>query len=1000
MFQFSNPRGHLLRVCCGTVWGIIRWLRSRGVSVPLIFFVLLGSGLLCDAKVDANGNGMSDVWETAYSATGLDPNGDFDSDGQSNYQESIAGTDPKDSQSVFRVTSFKFLNSAFLIRWQSVAGKRYQVEATQSLFGAAWLPQGPPVTGTGDFVLAAVPNSTLPFMAFRLRLLVDNPAITSSRTFLAGQDTDGDGFADIDEFAAGTNPFDATSFLAIESLSIGNAVLLSWPSVAGKRYQIQSSVDTLAGPWLVEGGVLAGTGSLLTAAVQVRENRRFFRVSVSDVTTDLGGVTDWEQQVTGLQVGPLNYRTNSPILASTITAMLTATNLINLETGTAVANVTTRSPGSFRVTRSGNINPLTVHYSVFGDAVPGVDYQPLPGTVTLPMGINSVEIPVIPLDGAVLAPSKGVTLILQPDVSYALGTNVMMTVSVLKEVALSVKDFGATGDGVTDDTAAVQAAINALEASSTNNTLHFPAGTYRLNTPFSASDAISSWFQILNLGTADLAGRDLFITGDTNASLYSTVSYLRARMLVVHASFRSLTFRGLTWRKDSKPFPATTGPPNYADGVWLKNYDLRKVEAVDFLDCTFDNCHGAVGAYSDGYDIRGKLTHFGFNRCQVLNPYGSNTTDGSTAFGGGVQVIVNPWVNYAVYADNFFDGGSDTIDPVKNPGGIRKDGSHFGSPLHLLFTNNVVRHMGVEAVFQIEDPLIGYNASSFTIPPPDGTNTAQVPLFPVPSTYVAGQILNFRTWFTGGPQTSVAVDVFLTVVSFNPSNQVLTVKNDGLTPGVGGQVIPYAQPIYLQTYNPTFATIVGNVIDGGEPNGDIGISSNSKATISGNFIMGYVSGVYLYPNVRTPLFPSTPGTLIDSNVILTRNSLNNPIPLAYGIQSYGPKEIISNNLIITPASFRFVGVAVRGADSWVEANTVLPLQVMRQSYEVNWRSVGIGVGLGSTGFTAAANRTYGLDVGIGPEQAYQIIPHRVISHFSTNDVLAIDPRGLTDDSMH
>jgi Ca2+-binding RTX toxin-like protein len=46
----------------------------------------------------------------------------------------------------------------------------------------------------------------------------------------------------------------------------------------------------------------------------------------------------------------------------------------------------------------------------------------------------------------------------------------------------NVKDFGAKGDGITDDTAAIQAALNALK-DTTNNTwsvLYFPAGTYRI----------------------------------------------------------------------------------------------------------------------------------------------------------------------------------------------------------------------------------------------------------------------------------------------------------------------------------------------------------------------------------------------------------------------------------------------------------------------------------------------------------------------------------------
>jgi len=52
---------------------------------------------------------------------------------------------------------------------------------------------------------------------------------------------------------------------------------------------------------------------------------------------------------------------------------------------------------------------------------------------------------------------------------------------------VSVKDFGAVGDGMTDDTAAIQAAINA----SAGKRLFFPAGTYRLSSGLTVSSAVA-----------------------------------------------------------------------------------------------------------------------------------------------------------------------------------------------------------------------------------------------------------------------------------------------------------------------------------------------------------------------------------------------------------------------------------------------------------------------------------------------------------------------------
>lgn len=66
---------------------------------------------------------------------------------------------------------------------------------------------------------------------------------------------------------------------------------------------------------------------------------------------------------------------------------------------------------------------------------------------------------------------------------------------------VSVKDFGATGNGVTDDKAAIIAALNASDS------VYFPAGTYRV---------IGSAYYYLT--------RDKFLYGDGNATIYFATS--------------------------------------------------------------------------------------------------------------------------------------------------------------------------------------------------------------------------------------------------------------------------------------------------------------------------------------------------------------------------------------------------------------------------------------------------------------------------------------------
>lgn len=69
----------------------------------------------------------------------------------------------------------------------------------------------------------------------------------------------------------------------------------------------------------------------------------------------------------------------------------------------------------------------------------------------------------------------------------AVATNVQ---GKLREV-VSVKDFGAVGDGVTDDTAAIQNAINAVQAAGGGYELRIPEGKYRVTARLNITSEIS-----------------------------------------------------------------------------------------------------------------------------------------------------------------------------------------------------------------------------------------------------------------------------------------------------------------------------------------------------------------------------------------------------------------------------------------------------------------------------------------------------------------------------
>ncbi|MGZ4966574.1 MAG: M12 family metallopeptidase [Chthoniobacterales bacterium] len=100
---------------------------------------------------------------------------------------------------------------------------------------------------------------------------------------IANQDTDGTGMTNLQKFFAGLDPRDTQSFLRLTSVvKQGNGIQLSFPSVTGRIYQLESRADLINGSWqpLIDG--IAGTG----ASVQVVDaqgagiGRRFYRLRV------------------------------------------------------------------------------------------------------------------------------------------------------------------------------------------------------------------------------------------------------------------------------------------------------------------------------------------------------------------------------------------------------------------------------------------------------------------------------------------------------------------------------------------------------------------------------------------------------------------------------------------------------------------------------------------------------------------------------------------------
>lgn len=163
---------------------------------------------------DANNNGIPDGWEIAQFGV-IDPQRsrttDTDRDGQSDYAEFVAGTDPLNPPSPFRLSA-QLVNGQVKLSWPSQTNLIYRVHAAAQLPAPSWAAYSAwlPATGTNtSFTLPAATNGAPRF--FRVE--------AASASGLAGS------------FAT-----------SIRRLS-NNTIRLDWPAAPGHGYRLLGSTN-------------------------------------------------------------------------------------------------------------------------------------------------------------------------------------------------------------------------------------------------------------------------------------------------------------------------------------------------------------------------------------------------------------------------------------------------------------------------------------------------------------------------------------------------------------------------------------------------------------------------------------------------------------------------------------------------------------------------------------------------------------------------------------
>jgi hypothetical protein len=252
-------------------------------------------------------------------------------------------------------------------------------------------------------------------------------------------DADGDGFSNLQEALAGTNPFDSNSYPKISVTTYSNASFsVGIPSAPGKVYQLQSVQFLGSTNWVNETNLEATSGNTLTLAVPAEVNTKYFRIAISDTNTDGSSLNDWEKYQLGLD--PSNPYSNGQQDANGhaisdyayVTNMLASQNVITIAATDVAATQPdpgqkTTATGVFTVTRGGfPLDTITVNLGSGGPgiavATAGLDYSNLPASVSLPAGISSATVTLVPMADTNLQTPVIAQLNLLPGANYTVGS--------------------------------------------------------------------------------------------------------------------------------------------------------------------------------------------------------------------------------------------------------------------------------------------------------------------------------------------------------------------------------------------------------------------------------------------------------------------------------------------------------------------------------------------------------------------------------------------------
>lgn len=238
-------------------------------------------------------------------------------------------------------------------------------------------------------------------------------------------------------------------------------------------------------------------------------------------------------------------------------------------------------------------------------------------------------------------------------------SNESLIAELISSEELNVKQFGAIGNGVTDDTLAIQTAINYVENKELLM-LSFPVGFYKISEPLVISKAIKlkGYISTLYNTNNDVKSVSLFWNGSSNSNMLEISSN---DVNVNGLNVENIGFNG-----------------NNIDVVGI---NLTKAKYSRIVNCSFTNIKGCIYLSDNSYhNIIEKcffrvFTDYGIKIDKTNTPSNSNIINDNifTLSENNYGITIND-ANAIIITNNMIEGSGSNLHPIYIYGGNNTSG--------------------------------------------------------------------------------------------------------------------------------------------------------------------------------------------------------------------------------------------------------------------------------------------------------------------------------------